>query len=559
MSIGQNLRRLLSSRAVQKAESEAAQAVERDVTDSLKKLGGRVESEGAEALSREASQVSPTLAEELASQATDYTKPLPGELAESVGKSSSKLKKAAKIGVGLGTAGLAGYSLFGGGGSPPQPTEQPPTSLVPQKPVQLAAGEEKKPASVEAKPKVSVKKGSSVKKTEAPAQQNPDDAKELLDRVFSEDDSEPEKFLDFGSAEENKNDFANVQEQQNLAVLANQLGKAGEIVGSGIARANPVAQQAFDENTKLAQNITKQYLDQKAQEENDPLSGTSKAARDYIKQFGINVSDGATAGQLKQVMPYVFKDFEAKQAAQARREILDANMANQREMLKDRLEQRKYEADQRSKDRAISWAQIAQRKKEADDLKKMATERQTNEKLLGDIGGSRQLPNVRQAYLDLYNVQKAKPLFADKANLSPQQISLLVTELAKVAGGKAPTIEELRALNPDTLNSRFARSYSFLMNERTPAAAQSFLKDYEDYLNHIEHNARGTIRSSIGNKIEGRKRYLNPEDYEYAMDRYVNNPEKYEGGEATEAMAFPDLQKGAQAELLRRSMKKDEK
>lgn len=260
-------------------------------------------------------------------------------------------------------------------------------------------------------------------------------------------------------------------------------------------------------------------------------------------------------------MPYVFKDFEAKQAAQARKEILESQLAAQKEMARDKIEQRKFEAEQRSKDRQLGYAKIAEERKAREETKRLDRERRSNEDLMKDIGGSRQLPNVRQAYLDKYNVQKLKPLLdlGDKA--SPQMLNLVTFEAAKVAAGKAPTEGEFKALSPQTIPRTMAEVAGKFLNEPTAANAGKFLNEVKHYAEDLEKNANRTIKGSVASKIEGRKRYLSPEDYEYALERFVKNPEKYEeGGDASAGtISLPDMQKQAQAELLRRASEKDKK
>lgn len=132
---------------------------------------------------------------------------------------------------------------------------------------------------------------------------------------------EPGMNIDFGGGhKDNAEALADAQKRENLAVFANQLGKAGDIIGSSIAGVGPKAQEAFDSNIKQAGEITKQHEALMAKEKNDPNSPLSKGMRQFMKSFGFNIKGEATAEELMKLSPLAEKYFQSVQNREQRAE-----------------------------------------------------------------------------------------------------------------------------------------------------------------------------------------------------------------------------------------------
>lgn len=117
--------------------------------------------------------------------------------------------------------------------------------------------------------------------------------------------SKAQSLSDLLSAQEpDKENFKDVQRNKNLAVLANQLGSAGDLIGGSLAKVGPnqTAQGLFANNIKNAENITNDYKDRKAMEEQDPNSAVSQNYRKFLEKYGVNAGPGVTAAQVKGVL-----------------------------------------------------------------------------------------------------------------------------------------------------------------------------------------------------------------------------------------------------------------
>ncbi len=136
-------------------------------------------------------------------------------------------------------------------------------------------------------------------------------------------------------------------------------------------------------------------------------------------------------------------------------------------------------------------------------------------------------PEVSQALKDRYSASKALSLInkGDPDKMTPQQVSLLVSEVSKIATGGVPTSAEMQALDPHTLASKFAGISQKLMNEPTAANAGAFVKQYKSYLDDLNSNANGVIKNKLGRVIDSRKAMLGPDYHETLKQQYLDNPE----------------------------------
>lgn len=139
------------------------------------------------------------------------------------------------------------------------------------------------------------------------------------------------------------------------------------------------------------------------------------------------------------------------------------------------------------------------------------------------LESSRGNPAAQQAEKDIYAGQKLKSLMNQSGgNLSPQQVQLAATEIAKIASGGVPSTHELQGLVPSTIPSSLASLAQYVSNKPTSAEAQEFMKQYNDYADSITNDAKGLIKDRYGRIIESRKRTLDPEDYKVLQEQYVN-------------------------------------
>jgi len=132
---------------------------------------------------------------------------------------------------------------------------------------------------------------------------------------------------------------------------------------------------------------------------------------------------------------------------------------------------------------------------------------------------------VQQAQKDMYSAQKAKSLvnmYGDPNKLSTAQVQLLSSEVAKIAQGGVPSMHELDALTPNTLESRFASTWGKLNNNPTPANAAAFVKQYADYASTLEKDAKAVVADKYSRVLNSKRSKLSDADYQTLKQNYLD-------------------------------------
>lgn len=146
-------------------------------------------------------------------------------------------------------------------------------------------------------------------------------------------------------------------------------------------------------------------------------------------------------------------------------------------------------------------------------------------KFLEQMRGS---PAVSQAEKDLYASKKAQSLIDRAApdgnldKLSHGQAKLMLTEVAKMASGGVPSMQELKDLDPGTLRGSIATAWGQLINEPTEAKLGSFLKQYKDYADALSKDAQDTIKDRYS-RIIGTRRDNFSDDQNAKLDALYMN------------------------------------
>tara|TARA_R110000868_G_scaffold66014_13_gene197055 strand:+ start:838 stop:2418 length:1581 start_codon:yes stop_codon:yes gene_type:complete len=137
------------------------------------------------------------------------------------------------------------------------------------------------------------------------------------------------------------NTVAGLQQAQDQAAsgrLANELGRASELIGSSIAGVKPIAQQVFTEQAKNSDKAVESFEQRAEKEKSDPKSAISAQFRDFTRKFGITVPSNMSAEAAAKIMPYAYQKFAAQQAQEARAEEGKLARANARDMKETTLE-----------------------------------------------------------------------------------------------------------------------------------------------------------------------------------------------------------------------------
>jgi len=125
---------------------------------------------------------------------------------------------------------------------------------------------------------------------------------------------------DQGFTENTVDGLQAAQQQAAQGRLANELGRASELIGSSIAGTKPIAQDIFTQQAKASGQVVEDFEKRAEKEKSDPKSAISKQFRDFVAKFGVTVPSNMSAEAAAKVMPYAYQKFAAKEAQVARKE-----------------------------------------------------------------------------------------------------------------------------------------------------------------------------------------------------------------------------------------------
>jgi hypothetical protein len=325
--------------------------------------------------------------------------------------------------------------------------------------------------------------------------------------------------INFGNTENSNADtLKRLLKQKEDVTLANQLGKAAELIGSGIASAGShgfvaptqrTGTELFNQNIALAGQPIQDFMTLTAQQKQDPNSPYAQGLRDFMKDtLHLNIK-GGTPEQIMSVAPLAVKAYDAQQAVEARKDIAKQN-----------AEARETIAHENALNRNAS---LEQRQEQHTEDKQNQALQQT--KML--LESARGNPEVSQALKDRYAASKALALVNkdDPNKLSPPMVSLFQQELGKIATGGVPTMGELQALNPGTLREKFAGVVQKFTNEPSSANLGAFLNQYKSYLNDLNNNAQNVIKDKLGRVIDSSQKQLGEDNYNSLKKEYLSTPD----------------------------------
>lgn len=293
--------------------------------------------------------------------------------------------------------------------------------------------------------------------------------------------------------------FLDAQANAKAGRLANQLGRAGEIIGAGISRTKPVAQEIFNEQIKSAgqpvediQNLQK-FQGQKlvqdeakiklkvSQNESDPNSDISKTSRSlYEKAMKRKLPESTSAADIKAA------GFDSVINAMTKAEELKL-------IREQKLEQQKEKAELASDDKA---------NKRFDQMNKLIT---------ADVASGRSAFGI--AAKNLQSIQNAKQLLTgrDPNSLDPREVYETARILDRVLSQGSPTVRGSEKLTPETASSWMAKVMERATNERQGAGQGSFVRQFSKTFDREEDNANKQIASTqkklLGSYDDLRQKY----------------------------------------------------
>lgn len=149
---------------------------------------------------------------------------------------------------------------------------------------------------------------------------------------------------------------------------------------------------------------------------------------------------------------------------------------------------------------------------------------------LQSLQSARGNPAVQRAEQDVYSNSKVNKLVSQgvdkKGNFDPNQLNntqvrLLAGEVAKIATGGAPTMDELHGLTPQNMPQWLSGAAEKYKNSPTGANAGLFVKQLQNYSNGVGEDAKALLRENYQGIIESKKQYLPPSAYKTLNDQFI--------------------------------------
>jgi hypothetical protein len=339
--------------------------------------------------------------------------------------------------------------------------------------------------------------------------------------------------LNLGTGELGTN--ANLQAAQQLANqarLTNQLGGAASLIGAGFAHAQDQGQKVFEDQAKQSDQVTQNFLQQVAMQKNDPSSPISKAFRDYAKQFGVTIQGDFSAADGEQLLPMIFKGYEADQARQARSEDLKYKY--------DSLASQKQQHDETISAIKDQNRQDALNKQQQINVIKLTQEQDKAEGGKGAYSQPKKLIQQVDRLQQLYNQ------YPDINSMPSAQVAEFSNIYNNLASGGQGSDVKFKKLIPDTAMGTGAKLVQWFTNQPISAGQGSFIQQFMNSANLQKDVANKQIKEGLIKNGLGFESNVPSDELEGYYSRNGISPEEVEtvrsGKRLVQDSAAKDLQ-----------------
>lgn len=322
--------------------------------------------------------------------------------------------------------------------------------------------------------------------------------------------SEGQALANLLSKVSDKDSFNDALKRRDFNTLINQLGQAGELLGSSIAGTKPVADKLFQKNIELAQQIPEDYKQKIGMEAYDANSDISKNYREFLKRYMDVVPENLTAAQIKEaILPTVQTEVKNKAATEKSQALQDYR--------KDRLEQ----------------AKISLAKRQLESLKTRVSDR------MGGVAGNTLRNRVQSADaiygtvgipIENMELDVDKLSDVDLNKLPPQMVAELAVEANRLLTGTGvPAQSTFQKLMPKNARMSEATIRNWVTSEMGPANQASFVKLILKTASRIKRNSQKTLANMTKTAFAGTEHIRSqlPEDYDSVIRSLNLNPEDF--------------------------------
>lgn len=312
------------------------------------------------------------------------------------------------------------------------------------------------------------------------------------------------------------------QQQANINTLMSNLGKAGSLIGSGLATTGKAGGIVHPTDVSASQDfykdLEKQNLEQlrqnvgnvqeaKEADLEDPTSPYSKSLQKVLTdRLGLKEDSvkSLSANTLMRLFPTLTSISQTELKSEATKEAARTKAEAAAKSLALKLQEHKQETLEK-----------AQTKKETEQEKAYAKLRKDLETFRGNQAAQLAARNQLSAANALRLVEGK-----DLNKLTSQDLTLFADELAKIATGGVPGEHGVKALMPSNLSTKIAEFKNFLLSKPTPTQAGEYVKRNIAYLKDLQNVSQDTLNDYRKNIIHGAKKSIRPEDLEEVMSDY---------------------------------------
>jgi hypothetical protein len=297
--------------------------------------------------------------------------------------------------------------------------------------------------------------------------------------------------LDFNSDNVSKEDLQAALDERRKNLANADIQRGLERIAAGVGRQNPDYTNS-NEQVKRANLPLEEFGIKQQQESHDPDSGISKGLRSYLGQLGVNVSDQATASQIQQVLPMVYKNFEAQQGQAAKLEQTKelGKTRNELEHSKEQADLQKLDA--KYKNEMEKLQQVLHSKSADQNTKLLAQERM--KKLQVDAMNARS-DIARKDRLETQDTREAKDIFgqlnaAKASSRSPLGQSLTIYQksnrLKSLVNDPSATVQDMNTAAAD-LNSMVSQTTT--MSGTQHQMYNNLVSDWTKWMGYLNSGA----------------------------------------------------------------------
>lgn len=135
--------------------------------------------------------------------------------------------------------------------------------------------------------------------------------------------------------------FQAAQKTAQDAAQRSRMGQIGELLGTSISGAKPVATDIFKQQAKDAESAVTDFKDLVKNERNDPGSAYSRGLKAYMQRAGLDIQGDMSAEALEKIMPFAVRQYEADLERELRKQSLQMRLAEAKDLRKEKSEEKK--------------------------------------------------------------------------------------------------------------------------------------------------------------------------------------------------------------------------